>query len=496
MTPALAHYLDVASRFHAADASAPAWLRRVRSEGLAHLERQGLPTNRDEAWKYTRLAPLAEGMFLPPGEARAAGRSAAGAEGTFIPAGAGRSATGAEGTFIPAEAGRGAGRLATPAEGTFIPVGDARGTGALSAVVERLGLPGPRLVFVDGRLAPELSSVAGLPRGLTLKPLRDALREDGDLLESVLGQRALAGDSALTALNAALLEDGALLRLAPGTVSEVPVQLLFLTRGDSPVLASPRILVLAGESSEATLVETYAGVGAGATFTNAVTEVTLEDNASLHHYKLQAESDTAVHVSGLHVRQGRDSRFASHAFSFGGALSRNEVHSAFAGEGGDATLNGLYVGRGTQHLDNRTALDHAVPRCTSRELYKGVLDDQSRGTFHGLIRVRQDAQRTDSRQQNRNLLLSESAQADARPQLEILADDVKCAHGAAVGRLDAVALFYLRSRGIPRAEAERLLTYAFAREVVDAVPAGPVRDSVEGLLALKLPGAARREVRA
>ncbi|WP_164007862.1 Fe-S cluster assembly protein SufD [Pyxidicoccus trucidator] len=443
MTPALAHYLDVASRFHASDASAPAWLRRVRGEALAHLERQGLPTNRNEAWKYTRLAPLAEGTFVP-----------------------------------------------TPA---------ARGASDLAAVVEGLGLPGPRLVFVDGRLAPELSSVAGLPRGLTLKPLRDALREDGELLESMLGQRALAKDSAFTALNAALLEEGALLRLAPGTVSEVPVQLVFLTRGDAPVLASPRILVLAGESSEATLVETYASAGpggSGATFTNAVTEVTLEDNASLHHYKLQAEADTAVHVGGLHVRQGRDSRFASHAFSFGGLLARNEVHAAFAGEGGDATLNGLYVGRGAQHLDNSTALDHAVPRCTSRELYKGVLDDQSRGTFHGLIRVRPDAQRTDSRQQNRNLLLSESAQADARPQLEILADDVKCAHGAAVGRLDAGALFYLRSRGIPQAEAERMLTYAFAREVVEAVPAGPVRDRVEGLLALKLPGAARREARA
>jgi Fe-S cluster assembly protein SufD len=460
MTSALAHYLDVASRFHARDTAAPAWLRRVRAEGLAHLERQGLPTPRDEAWKYTNLAPLVEGRFLPFGEARRAGG------------------------------------LGPAMEGTFIPPATSVGAGDLSTVVERLGLPGPRLVFVDGRLVPELSSLAGLPRGLTLKPLRDALREDGEALEALLGQRAQASEHAFTALNAALLEEGALLRLAPGTLSEVPVQLLFLTRGDAPVLASPRILVVAGESSEATLVETYAGLGAGATFTNAVTEVTLGDNASLHHYKLQAESDTAVHVGGLHVRQGRDSRFASHAFSFGGALSRNEVHAAFAGEGGDATLNGLYVGRGTQHLDNRTALDHAVPRCTSRELYKGVLDDRARGTFHGLIRVRPDAQRTDSRQQNRNLLLSESAQADARPQLEILADDVKCAHGAAVGRLDAQALFYLRSRGIPQAEAERLLTQAFAREVVEAVPAGPVRERVEGLLALKLPGSARREVRA
>lgn len=446
MTAALAHYLDVATRFQAApeQASAPQWLKRLRADALAHFERQGLPTTRDEAWKYSRLGAIAEGTFIPR-------------------------------------------------------TGVSRDTAHLSAVVERLGLPGPRLVFVDGRLAPELSSVAGLPRGLTLKPLRDAVREDGELLESVLGQRALANEHAFTALNAALLEEGVLLRLAPGALSEVPVQVVFLTRGDAPVLSSPRILVVAGESSEATLVETYASAGpagSAATFTNAVTEVTLGDNASLHHYKVQVEADAALHVGALHAGQGRDSRFASHAFAFGGAMARNEVHAAFAGEGGDATLNGLYVGQGAQHLDNRTALDHAVPRCTSRELYKGVLDGQSRGTFHGLIRVRQDAQHTDSRQQNRNLLLSESAQADARPQLEIFADDVKCAHGAAVGRLDAQALFYLRSRGVPQAEAERLLTYAFAREVVEAVPAGPVRANIEALLALKLPGAAQREVTA
>ncbi|MCP3104582.1 Fe-S cluster assembly protein SufD [Myxococcus sp. K15C18031901] len=437
MTAGLARYLDVASRFQARGAaSEPAWVKRVRQQGLAQFERQGLPTTRDEAWKYTPVSPIAEGHFAP--------------------------------------------------------VEDVGDTAALAARVEALALPGPRWVFVDGRFVPALSSVEGLPRGVTLQPLADALRDDGARLESELGQRALAEAHPFTALNAALLEDGAVLRLARGALSEVPVQLLFLTRGDAPVLASPRVVVVAEEGSEATLVETYASAGgAGPTFTNAVTEVTLGDNASLHHFRLQAEGDAALHVGGLHVRQGRDSRFASHAFALGAALARNEVHVAFAGEGGDATLNGLYVGRDAQHLDQRTALDHAVPRCSSRELYKGVLDDQSRGTFHGLVRVRKDAQRTDARQQNRNLLLSEKAQADARPQLEILADDVKCAHGAAVGRLDAQALFYLRSRGIPRDEAERLLTYAFARELVEAVPAGALRQRVEGLLARKLPGAAR-----
>jgi Fe-S cluster assembly protein SufD len=272
------------------------------------------------------------------------------------------------------------------------------------------------------------------------------------------------------------------------------MQLLFLSVGEGELaLSSPRVVVLAGANSEATLVETYAssGNGDGRTFTNAVTEVVLAENASFHHYKVQAEAETAFHLAALYAEQWRDSRFASHAFALGGALARNEVHSRFAAEGGEATLRGLYVGRGTQQLDNWTDLDHASPRCTSRELYKGVLDDSARGTFTGRVLVREDAQKTDASQQNRNLLLSESAQVDTRPQLEILADDVKCAHGAAVGRLDEQALFYLRSRGIPKLEAERLLTQAFAREVVDSVPLEALRARVERFLALRLPGSAR-----
>jgi Fe-S cluster assembly protein SufD len=260
------------------------------------------------------------------------------------------------------------------------------------------------------------------------------------------------------------------------------------------VLSSPRVVVVAGANSEASLVELYAGAEGGSSFTNAVTEVVLGENARLNHYKLQAEPDAAFHIASLHAELARDSRLASHAFSLGGALTRNEVSSVFAGEGGECVLNGLYVGRGTQHLDNRTDLDHAVPRCTSRELYKGVLDGRSRGTFHGRVLVRQDAQRTDASQTNRNLLLSEEALVDTRPQLEIFADDVKCAHGAAVGRLDEQALFYLRARGIPKAEAERLLTYAFASELVGAVTLEPLRARVEQFLSARLPGGARREV--
>ncbi|WP_375743271.1 Fe-S cluster assembly protein SufD [Corallococcus interemptor] len=428
------HYVEVARAFHAR-AAAPAWLQALREEGLSQFQARGLPTSRDEEWKYTPVATLSSHPFQPARD---------------------------------------------------VPAGE-----DVVRAVARLSLPGPRLVFVDGSFVPALSVLTGLPRGVVLKPLSQALREDGALLQETLGRFSRPSAHAFTSLNAALLEEGALLTLAPRALSEVPVQLLFLARGgDGPVLASPRVVVVAGEGSEATLVETYAGLGSGATFTNAVTEVSLGDNASLRHFKLQAEGDTALHLGGLYSRQGRDSRFQSHAFSFGGALARNEVHAAFAGEGGECVLNGLFVGRGTQHLDNRTDLDHSVPHCSSRELYKGVLDDRARGTFHGRIRVREDAQKTDASQQSRNLLLSEGAQVDARPQLEIEADDVKCAHGTAVGRLDDNALFYLRSRGIPKVEAERMLTRAFASELVRAVPEGPVRARVEALLAEKLPGTA------
>jgi Fe-S cluster assembly protein SufD len=431
----LQHYLDLAERFQAERAAGtPAWLRALRQEGIAQLARQGFPSSKLEDWKYTNVAPIAGHAFTLVRTVHEAG---------------------------------------------------------VEAAVARLSLPGtgPRLVFVDGWFVRELSRLDGAPEGLTVRSLREALTKDGEGLEAVVGQRARAEASAFTALNAALLEEGAVVRVAPGTVCAEPVQLLFLARGDNHVaMASPRVVVQAGENSELTLVETYAGAAPGVSFTNAVTEVVLGEGARFTHLKLQAEAETAFHIGALHVAQGRDSRFASHVVALGGALARNEVHALFTAQGGEATLNGLYVGHGTQHLDHWTNLDHAQPRCTSRELYKGVLDDKARGTFHGKVMVRPDAQQTDSRQSNRNLLLSEAAMADARPQLEILADDVKCAHGATVGRLDEQALFYLRARGIPRAEAESLLTHAFAKEVVGAVPLATLRDQVEELLARKLPG--------
>ncbi|MET0402272.1 MAG: Fe-S cluster assembly protein SufD, partial [Cystobacter sp.] len=402
----LRYYLDLAERFQAERAAgAPAWLRALRQEGIEQLARQGFPTSKHEDWKYTQVAPMSSQAFSP--------------------------------------------------------VHTVHETSMAAAVTQHtLPGPGPRLVFVDGRFVRELSRLDALPAGLQVRGLREAL-QDGAPLEGFVGQRARSDARAFTALNAAFLEEGAWVDVAPGTVCPEPVQLLFLSRGVATLsLASPRVVVRAGENSELTLVESYVGVAPGVSFTNAVTEVALEAGARVTHLKLQAESEQSFHLGALNVTQGRDSRFASHVFSLGGALARNEVHALFQAEGGEAVLNGLYVGHGTQHLDQWTNLDHAHPRCSSRELYKGVLDEQSRGTFHGKVMVRADAQHTDARQNNRNLLLSEKASAEARPQLEILADDVKCAHGATVGRLDTQALFYLRSRGIPLAEAERLLTLA------------------------------------
>jgi len=443
VSPGLQTYVDMAQRFQAARAAdTPVWLRTLRQQGLEQLSRQGFPTPRHEDWKYTDVAPIVSRPFTP----MVGGRQA-----------------------------------------------------ELKAKVEQLGLPGPRLVFVDGQLSQELSSLEGLYEGLTVKPLRQAVREDAEALEAVLGQRARAEAHPFIALNAALLEEGAFIQVRQGAVAPSPVQLLFLASGEreASVLSSPRIVVVAGANSEAALVELYTGLdGGGASFTNAVTEVVLGENARLHHYKLQAEPQGAFHLASLHAQQARGSRLASHSFALGAALARNEVSSVFAGEGGECVLNGLYVGGGTQHLDHRTDLDHAVPRCTSRELYKGVLDGRARGTFHGRVLVREDAQHTDASQTNRNLLLSEGALVDTRPQLEILADDVKCAHGAAVGRLDEQALFYLRARGIPKAEAERLLTYAFASEVVGAVALEPLRARIEQLLASRLPGGAQARVEA
>jgi Fe-S cluster assembly protein SufD len=406
----------------------------LREAAFGRFSELGLPTTESEDWKYTSLAPLAE-MSFEPAEAR---------------------------VDIGEELLRGL--WAPPVDGSI------------------------QVVFVDGHHRPELSSPAWSAGGSFVGSLRAALAQNRDQVRRELGRHADFRRDALTALNTAFIEDGAFIDLPAGAELRSPVHLLFLsTSSRAATLSHPRNLIVAGRGSQATVVETYAGPPDATYFTNAVTEVVLNEGARVEHYKLQQESERAFHIALLQVTHGRDSRFTSHSLALGAALARNDVRALFAAGGGECTLNGLYMASGKQHLDNRTLVDHKSPRCTSRELYKGVLDGHSRGVFSGRVLVREDAQKTDARQINKNLLLSEGAIVDTKPQLEIFADDVKCAHGAAVGEIDEDALFYLRSRGLRREAARSLLTYAFASEMVNLIPLAPLRARVRELVTSRLP---------
>ncbi len=345
------------------------------------------------------------------------------------------------------------------------------------------------LVFVDGRMRPELSRVGDLPAGATLMGLSEMTTDELVLIEGRFGAAAPIEDQPFAALNTAGFADGAVLRLNPGTVIERPVQVLFVT-GDHehPTSTLPRTLVVAGAGSQATIVESYVGPSSGNAFTCAVTEALLGEGAVVDHYVLTEESDAATHISGFHAHQGRDSVLRSHAFTLSGAVIRHDITTTLAGEGADANLNGLYLTHGRQHVDNQLRVHHTRPHCTSHQLYKGVLDDSSKAIFNGRIVVDPGAQKTDAKQSNRNLLLSDTAQAQSNPQLEIYADDVRCTHGSTIGRLDEEAVFYLRSRGIDRASAENLLTYAFAAEIADGVRIGELRDRLREILFTRLPG--------
>jgi len=320
--------------------------------------------------------------------------------------------------------------------------------------------------------------------GVRVRPLSQALAEAEPQLARIAG----FSHDAFTALNTASFEDAAVLEILPGAVVSQPIEIVLRSPdAGRPEVRHPRVLILAGERSQASIVQTF--TGEGRSFTNAVTEIALGPGAILEHTLLQRESVAACHVHTLAARQARGSRFTSHNVSLGAALARTNLHVALEAEGAECALYGLFVGRGSQHLDTHTTIDHASPRCVSRELYKGILDGAARGVFHGKILVRKDAQKTDAVQTNRNLLLSRHALVNSTPALEILADDVKCKHGSTTGQLDALALFYLRSRGIGEDAARALLTWAFAADVAERIPVPSVRAEVERELGRLLPGA-------
>lgn len=301
-------------------------------------------------------------------------------------------------------------------------------------------------------------------------------------IEAFLGKIADFEREAFTALNTALWQEGVVIRIPDGKIIETPIVIEFHGGdNDAPQASFPRVLVIAGKNSQATVVERHSG-DRGRYLTNTVTEIALAENAVLDHYKVQEESPDAFHIGSTHVHQERSSNFRSHYVSVGGKLVRNEIRIVFNGEGCEATLNGLYLGGGSQHVDNFTAIDHAKPHCASHELYKGILTDKAHGVFNGKIFVRQDAQKTDAKQTNQVLLLSDDAVINTKPQLEIFADDVKCTHGATIGQLDEDALFYLRSRGIGLEAARNLLIYAFANDILERLKIEPLRDRLSNLL--------------
>ncbi|HEX6634991.1 MAG TPA: Fe-S cluster assembly protein SufD [Usitatibacter sp.] len=408
-------------------------LERLRREALARFAEHGIPTRTEEDWKYTRLVALEKAAF--PMACESAG-------------------------------------LATRDDLRPLVIGD---------------LGGHRLVFLDGRYAPALSAVGALPAGARLGSLADALHRAPETIEPFLRDRR--HQTIFAALNTAFMADGLHLHLDRGAAIEEPIHVLYLTTPRGQAI-HPRNLVVAGANSRATLVEHYAGTGEGPYFTNAVTQVFAAEGAAVEHYRIEQEGARAIHVGGVHASQARASRFLSHSVAFGGELARMDITTAFDGEGCEATLDGLYVAGGRQHVDHHTLVDHARPHGTSREHYRGVLDGTARGVFSGKIVVQPGAQRTDARQANHNLLLSVGAEVDTKPQLEIYADDVKCNHGATVGQLDAAQLFYLRSRGMDEAAARALLTHAFARDVIERIRVAALRSRLEKLLLARLPGAA------
>ncbi|HET8713563.1 MAG TPA: Fe-S cluster assembly protein SufD [Gemmatimonadales bacterium] len=406
---------------------APDWLKDIRSGAIARFQSLGFPTMKQEAWRFTSVAPIAEGSF----------------------------------------------EQATPA--TRVPT--------LDEIRPFLLLEaGYRLVFVDGFFQPSLST----PLFDDVQSLAHVVAHRPDLVRPHLGNYAGTQDRPFSALNTAFVHDGAFVHVPAKATLELPVQLLFLASGTRHVVTHPRNLVVVEPEARASIVETYASLGDGPYWTNAVTEIAVGDGARLDHHRVQRESGKAYHVATTQSHQGRDSTLKLHFVAFGGALARHDIGSVMAGPGGTLILNGLYVLGDRQHADHHTTIDHAAPHCESHEYFNGVLDEQSRGVFTGRIIVRPGAQKTDSKQTNNNLLLSTDAHADSQPQLEIYADDVKCTHGSTVGPLDPRALFYLESRGIGADEARRLLTYGFAAEILGRMDVAPLRAQLDAIVRARL----------
>ena len=430
-----ASYVEAFQRFTGnGGAQGPPALLDRRREAFARFAEAGFPTARDEEWRFTPVAPIVRTAWRLDGQT------------------------------------------------------DGRTVGVNDLAPFRFGAADwCTLVFLDGRIAPELSHRPELPAGVTVETFGEALQRDPGLIERSFARTATSDLTPFAALNAAFARDGAVVRIPAGVEVPDPIHFLYVSTGAAADTAvQVRTLLLVERGARAQFVESYAGLGSAASFSNVVTEVVVGEGAWVEHTRIQRENEAAFHIGLTQVNQSRDSHYRSFTLAAGGAIARHDLRARLGGENVETLLYGLYLSRGEQLVDNHTAIFHDQPNCRSWEVYKGILEDKSHAVFNGKVFVQPEAQKTDAKQTNRNLLLSDGARIDTKPQLEIFADDVKCTHGATVGRIDESAFFYLQSRGIPRAEAKRVLTYAFAAEVVDEVASAPVRAALDRLVAARL----------
>ena len=417
------------SHFEAA-ASQPKWLAPVRKAGLASFAGEGFPKLSDEDWRFTNVAPLAKLPLQP-----AAPAVVNGAETKLL----------ADAVFTK--------------------------------------LPGHCLVFVNGFFCAKLSNIKSVTGGVRIENLAAALAQDSTLIEKHLGRYAHTAGNSFAALNQALFTDGAFIFVPKGVAVAEPVQLIYISSAkQNGEMILPRNLIIAEANSQLTVVESYISTSSVAYFTNAVTEILAGDNAAVEHVKLQDESAEAFHIATIAGEFGRASNVSVHSFALGAKLSRTNIRTKLAGEGLECILNGLYLTKDEQLADHHMIVEHAQPHCASHEYFNGILDDKSKGVFHGRILVREIAQKTDAKQTNKNLLLSDDASADTKPQLEIYADDVKCTHGATIGQLNDESIFYLRSRGMSKDAARQMLIHAFAGEIIERIKCEPARAVIDKLV--------------
>jgi Fe-S cluster assembly protein SufD len=411
------------------------WLRKLREDAFARFCEAGFPTTHDEDWRFTNVSAIARTPFVLP-----AGLSE-------------KSAHVSEADLKP----------------------------------WRVESASTQLVFVDGQFVRELSRFGALPAKVVVSALKSELKEatgaHAKTLEVHVGRYLDIQRDPFSALNTAFVEDGAFVHVGRGALLDGPIHLLFVsTEAHIPRMIHPRNLLVFEQESQGTVIEEYVSLGGGTVLCNSATELVAGENSTVSHYMIEREHQQAFNISTLRIQQYRSANVASHSLLLGGGLVRNNVHPVLAGEGGECLINGLFVGNGHQHLDNYMHVEHASPHCSSRQFYNGILDGHSHGVFHGRIVVHKDAQKTDAKQTNRNLLLSDDAQIDTKPQLEIYADDVKCTHGATIGQIEENALFYLRSRAIDEVSARRLLLMAFAGECLDRMQPGAARAHAEDLI--------------